>query len=458
MFVRRLVFLLVVQYTHANGPCADHAKQCGAWAARGECTKNQEHMRRTCPKSCGACGADLEQAAELTSPPQPEKLASAQMQIARGSLRGLESELASQGMTSLAQVQSGGQLSLNLQQHRTQHMQEQQARQQLQNAQLPDPRLRPSSSLGERSRTQLQLADTLPAADRPQPEQLALPSQQAPAQQQGTLVAALREVTKCRAARVECQSELAKCTQGGASRLASGKALLQQEEPCIMQLQAARAAASKLTRDLESAREELANKRSSIKKLRQQLLQQQISARAGESNCIDRLSTADQACHGQIDKLRQQLNAIESESGTLRKKLQQKEAIEEAIEGRHSKLTQVYKTLESECQVELRTCKEAAARNDPATASPASPSLPPPHSTEQHHLFSCHSNSIVSYLPVVVALLLGMYIGNGFKPPRTLARKWLSGGASTRRTHVEELCGWMPPNVSCSFESDMKIS
>ena len=219
---------------------------------------------------------------------------------------------------------------------------------------------------------------------------------------------------------------------------------------------------SKLSQELKSARDDLGGQHAGAKKLKQQLLQQQANARVQEANCKERLSTADGACRAQIEKLRLQLKgtaALETQVVALRKKLQQKEAIEEAIEGKHSKLTQVYRTLESDCQTELLHCKEAAAKSHAASPLPASPSLPPPHSTEHHGAARC-STSYGHWLQLALALLLGMYIGNGFKPPRALARKLLSGGASTRRVsaHVEEVRGWMPQNVSVSFESGMKLS
>ena len=40
-----------------------------------------------------------------------------------------------------------------------------------------------------------------------------------------------------------------------------------------------------------------------------------------------------------------------------RAKLQLKEELEEVIEGRHSRLAQVYKALEGECQAELDSCR-----------------------------------------------------------------------------------------------------
>ena len=48
--------------------------------------------------------------------------------------------------------------------------------------------------------------------------------------------------------------------------------------------------------------------------------------------------------------------------GTLKRKLEVKQQIEAAIEGKHSKLTEVYKALESECQGELRACREASGQ------------------------------------------------------------------------------------------------
>ena len=59
---------------------------------------------------------------------------------------------------------------------------------------------------------------------------------------------------------------------------------------------------------------------------------------------------------------------VNAQLKALKQKLEQKEQIEEAIEGRSAKLTEVYKALESECQPELQRCKEGHG---------AAPSPPP---------------------------------------------------------------------------------
>ena len=40
----------------ATGPCADEYKDCKLWASMGECTANQEYMRKHCKLACGHCG------------------------------------------------------------------------------------------------------------------------------------------------------------------------------------------------------------------------------------------------------------------------------------------------------------------------------------------------------------------------------------------------------------------
>lgn len=455
-----LVFLLIAS-GEANAACIDHAKQCGAWAARGECTKNVEHMRKTCPKSCEACGETSEErpasagqdSTKLASHAQGDVQLSTHLNLVP--LTSSQSDsLMQQPLTSPAELQPQDQQhSLNLLEHRSNHLQEQLQQQVRMTAQL-----RPEEAWQSPTAQPLKAIDELPVAFSQVAE--VTPAQRASSLPQGTLVAALREVTKCRAARVECQSELAKCNQAAAGSADKQQPLLQAER-CVTQLQSTRASAVQFSRELNSTRDLLSAEQQSTRKLRRQLLQLQASANAAESNCRERLAAADTTCHALVEKLQQQIknpSALETQLVTLRKKLQQKEAIEEAIEGKHSKLTQVYKTLESECQTELRACREAAANAQSASPPAASPSLPPPDVSDSQPPSECRSSSYMHYVHVVVALLLGMYIGNGFKPPRTLARKLLSGGASTRRTHVEELRSWIPPNVSCSFESGMKLS
>ncbi|KAL1510949.1 hypothetical protein AB1Y20_005776 [Prymnesium parvum] len=428
--------LLLLLLASVRPSCVDHAKQCGAWAARGECARNAEHMRRTCPKSCDACAAADEPPAELRPADAPSSPGGMQASYGSLSFKGRRPATPPPSPELAAQPQA---LSFNLQQHRN-LQREQQAR----TPPPPPPSAPPAASVGAAPTAAAAVAASAPSTARMDAQE---------AQSQPTLVAALREVTKCRAARVDCQSELARCNQGTASHLLTEKALSSQDERCLTQLQAASATASKLSSEVKAAREEVEGERNVVRKLRQQLLQHQASGRAAESNCLERLANADMACHAQIDKLQTQLKGkrkVEEQAGELRKKLEQKEAIEQAIEGRHSKLTQVYKTLESECQGELRACRAAKAHVVP-------PSLPPPHSTEVHAQH-CGGSSYGTYGQLLLALLLGVYIGNGCKPPRTLARRILSGGASTRRTHVEELRGWVPPSVTGSFESGMKLS
>eukprot|EP00966_Prymnesium_polylepis_P115697 2674619-Prymnesium_polylepis.1 len=108
-----LLALLFGAVERVGASCVDHAKQCGAWAARGECAKNVDHMKRTCPKSCGFCDASLEDAAaaghaagsalpQLTAVPMQTSIGGLSHGAHQGSQTAQSEPLQQQPFTSLA--------------------------------------------------------------------------------------------------------------------------------------------------------------------------------------------------------------------------------------------------------------------------------------------------------------------------------------------------------------------
>ena len=144
-----------------------------------------------------------------------------------------------------------------------------------------------------------------------------------------TLQAALHEVKECRADRLECRDELSKCELSAESmgqsevtrKLASLRARC---DPKTLEAQCENACAGRIAKLEPTYRKKL-----------------EESARAVK------------LCKSKLDAQQQ----LEAQLGTLRKKLELKQQLETAIEGRHSKLTEVYKSLDAECQSELRACK-----------------------------------------------------------------------------------------------------
>ena len=191
----------------------------------------------------------------------------------------------------------------------------------------------------------------------------------------------------------------------------------------------------------------------------------QASTKESDSNCKARLAAADTACRKQLDTLQARVESearLEDELGTLRKKLHQKEIIEDAIEARSSKLTQVYKTLESECQQELRLCRdgkgpEAKGGSPPAAGAAAAEAAPPPPSPipSGHVETLPWASATVRCSQLLLAVVVVGGLGMNVRHVRGLTRRLRSGGASGRRTHVEEMRGWMPTTV---LDMNMKLS
>ena len=127
--------------------------------------------------------------------------------------------------------------------------------------------------------------------------------------------------------------------------------------------------------------------------------------------------------------------SVQAQVRLLRRQLEEKEERENAIEGKHSKLTEVYRALESECQAELQRCR--VAETSPA-ASP--PSLDGDGAPVRLFGSSGHCD---------LRLLLLAFVAGG-------VAGWLARGPANGRRrgagalHVEEMRGWMPIDMKLS--------
>ena len=147
--------------------------------------------------------------------------------------------------------------------------------------------------------------------------------------------------------------------------------------------------------------------------------------------------------------------------GTLKRKLEVKQQIEAAIEGKHSKLTEVYKALESECQGELRACREASGQppSSPAAdeAATRARALARTADGDADELgVRCGGALPHTWYVAGFALMLGALLGSalpaGFRPLQRL----VLGGARVRGG-IEEMGGWMPSHTCVSLDG-MKLS
>ena len=159
---------------------------------------------------------------------------------------------------------------------------------------------------------------------------------------------------------------------------------------------------------------------------------------------------------------------MQQQLGVLRRKLEQKEQLEEAIEGKHSKLTDVYRALESECQAELQKLRaardgkhsvesegssngdgkvESAAASSstpPASAVPPCPAAPKADASAAADIIAT-----AGWRGWLASCVGGMLVG-------WVARGRFGGRRQApSRTTVEEMRGWMPVT---DIRTDMKLS
>ena len=154
-----------------------------------------------------------------------------------------------------------------------------------------------------------------------------------------------------------------------------------------------------------------------------------------------------------------------------------KQQLEAAIEGKHSKLTEVYKALETECQNELNACRENELNSTAAVAAAAAAAAADGEAggggsrkLSDAAADGCAQASgmrLVEWVRLVAVLVLGLLLGSAV--PGYIDLPWLKllvgavgvGGAQHRRrtAHVEEMRGWMPTSVAVpDWSEDMKRS
>ncbi len=152
-----------------------------------------------------------------------------------------------------------------------------------------------------------------------------------------------------------------------------------------------------------------------------------------------------------------------------------KQQLEAAIEGKHSKLTEVYKALETECQNELNACRENELNSTAAAAAAAADGDAGGGGSRKLSdgaADGCAGHAsgmrLVEWVRLIAVLLLGLLLGSA-APGLGLELPWLKllvgavgvGGAQLRRRtpHVEEMRGWMPTSVAVpDWSEDMKRS
>ena len=213
-----------------------------------------------------------------------------------------------------------------------------------------------------------------------------------------TLQAALHEVKECRADRLECRDELSKCELSAESmgqsevtrKLASLRARC---DPKTLEAQCENACAGRIAKLEPTYRKKL-----------------EESARAVK------------LCKSKLDAQQQ----LEVQLGTLRKKLELKQQLETAIEGRHSKLTEVYKSLDAECQSELRACK-AGQQGGAAKEDGAKEAVP----------CQIEAGGVTQYLHMLLVLAFGFICGffaQGLATKPGGGRRWATNPMVTMET------------------------
>ena len=292
------------------------------------------------------------------------------------------------------------------------------------------------------------------------------------------LQSALKEITACRTAKAQCQRDLTACEASEAKR---GKELqaehaLHEEERCMAELQKTREAYRQRVAVEQELRLTLESEKGASQHATQQLamLQAQYSPKAVEAACQARMATSEREWRKKLDEavrtsrqLKAKLDAqtqLESQVGTLKRKLEQKQQLEAAIEGKHSKLTEVYKALESECQSELRACREASGQPpsspDGATGQRAL-ALAADGDADELGVGCDGAQSHTWYVAgfaMVVGVLLGSALPASFRPLQRLVLGGAQLGRGARmRGGIEEMGGWMPSHTCVSLDG-MKLS
>ena len=224
----------------AAGACVDRAKQCAAWAARGECKQNVAFMQSNCPKACGMCDRASEEGetppAQLQAPadPSPAQPASqpSQQKLQREEVRE-EDELArfwreEDARRLRTQSQQRLQAQQRARQDRALATGQRAGGEAQRTTQQPGQRAEQAAEEAAERATEIstQLAGTQQVAVTPQsaPVSSPQPGGAPDASAKGGLAVALREVTRCRSARAECQQELDKCNRSTTDHLSAEQA------------------------------------------------------------------------------------------------------------------------------------------------------------------------------------------------------------------------------------------
>lgn len=262
------------------------------------------------------------------------------------------------------------------------------------------------------------------------------------------LTTALREVKNCRAQRDKCVEELNTCH---ASAGPTDVARLHEAQAATRLAQAAQTALQKRNSEYT----ELRSRAETISTTAQRQLAQ-VRKELGESRA------AADACVRRRESESAQQVQVQAQLGVLRRKLEQKEQIENAIEGKHSKLTEVYKSLESECQVELDKCRTGSATTpgEKAAHAPDGPLPPDGVAAPGEASASCTRAGWLGGGSAHELRLLGgvfaagVLVGWAMRGPR--GARTAAAGTRARGgglPHVEEMRGWMPVAAA-----DMKLS
>jgi len=250
---------------------------------------------------------------------------------------------------------------------------------------------------------------------------------------------AITQLKSCREARDSCDRQLERCEAGAAS-LHSG------DERCLGELQRSRDA----IRDLRS-RLERADAAGSAELARQ--------AAASDSACKERLARAEAPILRRLEEAtrvakecREALSrrephperqALEKQLGSLRQKLRLKEELESVIEGKHSKLAEVYKALEAECQNELANCRSGkdgwgAKEGESRAGGTGEPPL----------ASSCSGGMLL------LAAVAG-YLASAVMPPPQLLVRRLHAAVTGRGRRTIDVDGWALPSTTIDT---MKLS
>ena len=231
------------------------------------------------------------------------------------------------------------------------------------------------------------------------------------------LTTALREVRACRTDKARCQEELSVCKSAATAPKATNVSHVHSLEHALAKARGDLAAHTKAYSDLRTKTESFAT-----------------AARAQLSSLKESLKTVTAASNECQMRLTAIVGRDVRQLQMLKRSLEQKDALEDAIDGRQAKLTDIYKALEVECQAELSKCKSSRSHADDADGEAAGS-----HQRGTHWL-------------LLASFAMGAATGWVMRGARTQGwRLRLFTRAST--THVEEMTGWIPISTA-----DMKLS